>query len=375
MMKPKMKGSVARSTVALARVALACAGLLAPLGGCTAKAHPQEEAAVYPTTSPVRTDTEVTMEYVAQIRAIQHIEIRALESGYLDSIFVDEGQAVKKGQRMFQLQPTLYVAELHKAQAEANVVQIEYQNTKKLADGNVVSASELALGRAKLDKANAAVELARAHLGFTEIHAPFDGMMDRLRVRRGSLVEDGELLTTLSDNSKMWVYFNVNEAEYLDYKSRAKAGDAAAVRLRMANEQIFAQAGQVETIEADFNNETGTIAFRATFPNPDGLLRHGETGKVLMTTPLKAALVLPQKATFDILDKKFVFVVDNAGIVHARQIVIAKELPQVFVLKSGLTERDQVLLEGLRKVKDGDRIKIHPEDPKSVLSHLEVPAG
>jgi membrane fusion protein (multidrug efflux system) len=343
--------------------------------GCGTKTHAEEPGAVFLTTSPVRTDTESTREYVCQIRAIQHIELRALESGYLESIFVDEGQSVKRGQRMFQIVPTVYQAERQKAQAETAVAQIEYQNTKKLAASHVVSTSELALSKAKLDKANAELELAKVHLGFTDIRAPFDGIMDRLQVRRGSLVEDGELLTTLSDNSKMWVYFNVNEAEYLDYKSRASSGAAATVKLVMANGKLFANTGRVETIEADFNNETGTIAFRATFANPEGLLRHGETGKVLMTSPLKNALLLPQKATFDVMDKKFVFVIDKEGVVRARSITVAEELPQVYVIASGLTESDHVLLEGLRKVKDGDKIATRQLPPKDVISHLEVPAG
>jgi membrane fusion protein (multidrug efflux system) len=343
--------------------------------GCESKAHTQEKSAVFPTTRPVRMDTELTREYVCQIRAIQHIELRALESGYLDKIFVDEGQAVKKGQRMFQILPTLYQAELRKAEAEAAFAQIEYENTKTLADRNVVSPKELALRKARLDRAHAEAELAKVHLGFTDIRAPFDGIMDRLRVRRGSLLEEGELLTTISDNSKMWVYFNVNESEYLDYKSRASRQDAATVKLVMANGKLFPKTGTVETIEADFNNETGTIAFRATFPNPDGLLRHGETGKVIMTSPLKGALVIPQKATFEILDKKFVFVVDQDDVVRSRQIAVAAELPQIYVVESGLGEGDRVLLDGLRKVKDGDKIATTPLDPKEVLSHLEVPAG
>jgi len=343
--------------------------------GCKSHAHKEEKSAVFPTTKPVRKDTEIAREYVCQIRAIQHIELRALESGYLDKIFVDEGQVVKKGQRMFQILPTLYQAELKKAEAEAAFAQIEYENTKTLADGKVVSPKELALRKAKLDKANAELELAKVHLGFTDIRAPFDGIMDRLRVRRGSLVEEGELLTTLSDNSKMWVYFNVNEAEYLDYKSRANRNDAATVKLIMANGKPFAKTGTVETIEADFNNETGTIAFRATFPNPDGLLRHGETGKVLMTSHLKDALIVPQKATFEVLDKKFVFVVDKNDIVRTRQISVATDLPQVYVVDDGLSESDNVLLEGLRKVRDGEKISTKFLEPKDVLSHLEVPAG
>lgn len=359
-----------RPSATLALLSVAFAG-----AACHSHAERQETSAVFQLTSPIRTDTEVTREYVCQIRAIQRIELRALESGYLEKIFVDEGQAVRRGQRMFQILPTLYQAELRKAEAEAAAVEIEYRNTKTLADGHVVSPNELALAKARLDKANAVLELARVHLGFTEIKAPFDGLVDRLHVRRGSLLEEGELLTSLSDTGKMWVYFNVDEAEYLDYRTHGAQDGASSVRLVMANGKEFDARGKVETIEGEFNNETGTIAFRATFPNPRGLLRHGETGKILMSSPLKDALVVPQKATFEVLDKRYVFLVDPRGVVRARQITIAKELPQVFVVSGGLTTEDRILLEGHRKVKEGDKIATKFLEPAEVLAHLEVPAS
>jgi membrane fusion protein (multidrug efflux system) len=142
----------------------------------------------------------------------------------------------------------------------------------------------------------------------------------------------------------------------------------------MANGEIFDQPGKVETIEADFNSETGNVAFRAAFPNPNGLLRHGETGKVLMTVPLDKALIIPQKATFDVLDKKFVFVVDEKGIAHSRPITVAFELPQTYVVGTGLTENDKILVDGLRKVRDGAPVEIDLQPPVEVMKHLEVPA-
>jgi multidrug efflux pump subunit AcrA (membrane-fusion protein) len=160
------------------------------------------------------------------------------------------------------------------ATAEVYFAEIEYRNTKSLADSNVVSKNELDLAKAKLDKAKAELAFARVRLGVTKIRAPFDGIMDHFQVRLGSLIEEVDLLTTLSDNSRMWVYFNVPEAEYLDYKVKASKNDRMKVDLLMANHQRFPYPGVVETIEADFNNETGNIAFRATFPNPNGLLRH-----------------------------------------------------------------------------------------------------
>lgn len=284
--------------------------VLSLMTSCQKKEHKIEEEATFLVTTPLRLDTLVLKDYVGQIRSIQHIEIRALEKGYLQNIYVDEGQFVPKGKLMFQIMPVIYQAEMQKAQAEVNFVQLEYQNTKSLADSNIVSKNELALARAKLDMAKAELALSKAHLDFTEVRAPFDGIMDRFQVRLGSLLDEGEFLTTLSDNSKMWVYFNVPEAEYLDYATRAKSNNPLDVKLRMANNELFDQGGKVETIEADFDNETGNIAFRATFPNPKRILRHGETGNILMPVSLKNALLIPQKATFEILDKKFVYVVD-----------------------------------------------------------------
>ncbi len=340
--------------------------------GCSPKKEKKEEETKFLVTSPARMDTTTTKEYVCQIHSIQHIELRAQERGYLQKIYVDEGQSVKKGQLMFKIMPTLYEAERQKAQAEVNFAEIEYQNTKRLADSNIVAPNELALAKAKFDKAKAELALAQVHLSFTEIRAPFDGIMDRLHVRNGSLVDEGELLTTLSDNSKMWVYFNVPEAEYLEYQTSIKNDSPLKVNLVMANGKLFSQSGIVETIESEFNNETGNIAFRATFPNPTGLLRHGQTGNILINTPYQGALLIPQKSTFEILDKKYVFVIDEESRVRTRKVDIAAELPHIYIIQGGLEESDKVLLEGLRLVRENDEIHYEFVEPVEALSHLEL---
>jgi membrane fusion protein (multidrug efflux system) len=199
--------------------------------GPSASEHPHGSFLV---SSALRKDMTVTEEYVAQIQAIQHIELRAMERGYLEEIWVDEGQRVAAGQPMFKIMPRLAQAELNKAAAESEFARIEYENTKALAEKDIVSPNELALARARLAKANAEKDLASAHLGLTVVKAPFEGIMNRLEVRKGSLVEEGELLTALADNSTMWVYFNVTEAEYLDYQMQ-EHGEREPVQLRMAN--------------------------------------------------------------------------------------------------------------------------------------------
>jgi membrane fusion protein, multidrug efflux system len=337
---------------------------------CSHKDHVEHEETRFLVTNPVLKDTLIYREYVCQIRAIQHIEVRALERGYLQNIYVDEGQRVKKGQLMFQIMPMIYEAEMEKAKAEVDFAEIEFLNTKNLADSAIVSANELALANAKLNKAKAEFALAKAHLDFTRVRAPFDGIMDRFHVRLGSLVDEGELLTTLSDNSKMWVYFNVPESEYLDYITTVKAEEPQEVILQMANNLRFEYKGIVETIEAEFNNETGNIAFRSVFPNPKGILRHGETGNLLMPVILKGALIIPQEATFEILDKKYVFVVGSDNVVRTREIKTSAEIPHLYVVSEGLDEADKILVEGLRKVKNNQRIEYDFHDQNGIVAHL-----
>ncbi|RYZ43058.1 MAG: efflux RND transporter periplasmic adaptor subunit [Sphingobacteriales bacterium] len=350
-------------------------GLCALLCHTSCKSHKEEKTSETKllVTSPMRMDTTITRDYVCQIRSIRHIELRAQERGYLEKIYVDEGQFVHKGQLLFQIMPRLYEAELRKAQAEVNLVEIEYQNTKRLTDNNIVAPNELAMAKARLDRAKAELALRQVHLDFTQIRAPFDGIIDRFQARQGSLLDEGDLLTTLADNSKMWVYFNVPEAEYLEYKTRV-ANDAPEVSLVMANNQIFGRNGVVETIEADFNNETGNIPFRATFPNPMGLLRHGETGNVRMTEQVRNAVIIPQKATFEVLDKKYVYVVGKDSTVKAVEIGVGAEMEDLYVVTSGLSENDRILFEGLRKVKDNDHIAYTYHQPRSVMAHLKVAA-
>ena len=339
---------------------------------CQTKTEEKKEETKFLVTNPVVKDTTIIKDYVAQVKSIQHIELRAQERGYLQKIYVDEGQTVKQGQLLFQIMPKLYEAEMQRAQAEANFAEIEYKNTKRLADSKVVAPNELAMAKAKWDKAKAELSLTQVHLQFTEIRAPFDGIIDRFHVRLGSLVDEGDLLTELSDNSKMWVYYNVPEAEYLDYKAKIQSKEQVNVNLLMANNEIFKHAGVVSTIEADFNNETGNISFRATFPNPEGLLRHGETGNIQMKVPFKNAMLIPQKATFEVLDKKYVYVLDKNNELKSREVKIAGELPHIFIIGEGLSTGDKILLEGLRLVKENEKIEYKLEKPEYVLSHLEL---
>lgn len=344
------------------------------LVSCNSKKEEKEEVTKFTVTNPVRIDTCFTKQYVTQIKSVRNIEIRTQEKGYLQKIYVDEGQYVKAGQVLFQIMPTQFQAELLKAQAEAKGAEIELQNTKILVDKKIVSKNEQALAMAKLEQARAEVSLAKLHLSFTEIRAPFSGTIDRIPLKLGSLVDEGALLTSLSDNSQMFAYFNVSEPEYLNYQTDVKDRGETKVGLLLANEQLFKYKGNVEVIESEFNSETGNISFRARFPNSDKLLKNGESGEIQMIVPQHNALVIPQKATYEIQDKKYVFVVDKNNVVKSREITITGEMPDLYVVKSGITENEKILLEGVQKVKEDDKIKYAFQKPSEVLNHLKLKA-
>ena len=342
------------------------------LTGCAKKEQVKEEVAEYTVTNPILKDTVFTKEYVAQIQSLQNVEIRAQEKGYLETLHVDEGANVKGGQLLFNIMPKLYQAAFLKAKADARVATLELQNTKKLADKNIVSQSELAMAQAKLDEANADLSAAETHLSFTNIKAPFDGTIDRIRFKKGSFIEEGGILTTISNNSSVYAYFNMSESEYLDYKTWAKNDVNNKVGLMLSNGSMHKYKGEVETVESEFNNETGNISFRAKFPNPEYLLKHGETGRIQMVVPVKNALIIPQKATYEIQDKTFVFVVDKDNVVHSRNITIKQKLPNVYVVDSGINENDKILLDGIQTIKENDKVKPKLVSGNQVLKSLQL---
>ena len=342
---------------------------------CKDKKEEKEESVVYPVTSPVKMDTVINKEFVSQIRSERNIEIRAQEKGFLEKIYVDEGQHVQAGQVLFRIMPQLYQADVLKAKAEVAQAEIEFQNSSTLAGSNVVSINEKRMAKAKLDAAKAELNLAQTHLSFTTIRAPFSGIIDRLPLKLGSLVDEGDLLTSLSDNAGIFAYFNVSEPEYLNYQTHSAERENNQVSLIMANGEVFPNKGTIQTIEGEFDNETGNIAFRAKFPNSNQLLRNGETGKIQMTLPLKNALIIPQKATYEIQDQKYVFVVGKDGVARSKNIKVSYELPDIYVVSEGLDVGDKILLEGVQKVKDDQKVETKFQDPKKVLSSLKLQAN
>ncbi|NDA60873.1 MAG: efflux RND transporter periplasmic adaptor subunit [Chitinophagia bacterium] len=343
-------------------------GVFTGMIACKSKKENHVEVGKFQITSALQADTSVNKEYVAEIQSVQNVEIRAKVKGYIESIHADEGQRVSSGQLLFTIRPIEYEAALLKAKAEVKKCELEVQNVKILAEKNIVSKTELSLALAKLDQAKSEETLAELYVTYTKIRAPFEGIIDRLKFKQGSLIDEGTLLTSISNNRDVYAYFNVSEVEYLDFKSRNTNNNKMTAGLILANNQPHQYKGQVETIESEFDKNTGSIAFRAKFPNPGYLLKHGETGKVQLKVQLKDALLIPQKATFELQDKIYVYVVDEKNIVHTRQISIKQKLNNIYVVEDGLTVNDKFILEGIQSAKDDAAIETTWVEPRKALS-------
>ncbi|MGI4739253.1 MAG: efflux RND transporter periplasmic adaptor subunit [Janthinobacterium lividum] len=355
----------------------AAAGLLfASLGGCSAKA--EKDTVEAPVTVPVvtlKTSTQqLHRDYVVDVQAVRNVEVRAQVAGFLEQIFVDEGKPVKKGQALFRLNASAYRNKLSQAQAavasaqaQAAAVRVEGDRVRLLVEKNVIAKSEMQLLTSKVREAEARVADARAgeaaarlSLSYTLVRAPFDGVIDRIPLKVGSVVEEGTLLTTVSDLSTVFAYFDVAEGSYMNYsKARREHPElhSDSVRLTLANGDPYPLVGHIETAESEFNPNTGSIALRARFPNPDRLLKHGASGKVRLTSELPAALLLPQKAVFEIQDQNFVYVVDQAGTVHTRSFTPQTRLGDFYVVKEGLKPGERVVYEGAPELHDKQQIK------------------
>jgi RND family efflux transporter MFP subunit len=357
--------------------------VMACIGSCSSKQEGTPTRESFPVARPTVMDTVFVKEYVANIQSIQNVELRARVSGFIEKIHVDEGQAVQVGQTLFTISSQEFREELLKATAmlksaiaESKVAEVELKNTKKLVEKNIVSISELEMSEAKLEAIHAKIEEAKSvvssaqlNLSFAQVKAPFSGVINRIPNKTGSLIEEGTLLTTLSNNKEVYAYFTLSEKEYLEF-SAEKDGGNKEVLLIMADGKRYPQKGVIETVESEIDKNTGTLAFRARFPNPTQLLKHGSSGKILVNKPLKNALLIPQKSTFEMQENLYVYVVDNNNVVKMRSIVPQLRLPLLYVIQSGLSAEDNIIYEGIQRVKEGDTIVPEPVPENQQIIHV-----
>jgi membrane fusion protein (multidrug efflux system) len=354
---------------------------------CTNKQEENTERLNLPVLKLTPQSIEIQEFYVADIQAIKNVEIRNMISGFLEQIFVDEGKRVSKGQILFKINDLQYKAELATATAtlqttiaEAKTAEIEVERVKTLVDKQVVSKVELEMAKAKLAAAQAKVEEARSllqkaqlKLSYSNITAPFEGLVDRIPLKMGSLLQEGTLLTTVSDVSEVYAYFKISEKEYLQYMKHRQTdstfGGNRSIQLILADGSIYEHKGRIETIEGDFESATGSIAIRARFPNPNRLLKHGSTGKVSISNQLSNALLVPHKSVFEIQDKNYVYIIGRDNKVKLRSFVPKRRIDDYYIVESGLQAGELIVYEGIQNIKEGITIKPYPIKKDSLVAN------
>jgi len=348
--------------------------------GCTSYGQPdrpKSDTLQLPVLTLKQQDTILQTAYVADIQAIKNIEIRTRVKGFLETIYVDEGKLVKKGQPLFRINDEEYKvtlsrtkAALSNAVATAKASEVELQRVRLLVDKHVVAASELEVAAAKLAADNANIAEAKAtvtsaenHLSYTLIRAPFDGLIDRIPLKAGSLIDEGTLLTTLSDISSIYAYFSIPENEYLQYeKTRLSSPGqrSSEVKLILADGSNYTHTGTIETVEGEIEQNTGSIDYRALFPNPQRLLRHGATGKLYLSNKIADVLLIPQRSAFDIQDRTYVYVVNKDNTLRTQRFVPLTRLGGNYLVREGLHADDRILYEGAQNVREGMTIRPQP---------------
>ena len=339
------------------------------------------------------TPATLNSSYPATIRGRQDVEIRPNVSGFITKLCVDEGAVVKKGQTLFLIDPVQFEAAVNVARATVNVAEanvstakLTAENKRELAKKNIISEYDLQMAENTLASQEAALAQARAqlinaekNLSYTEVTSPSDGVVGTFPYRVGSLVSPSSAtpLTTVSDISEMYVYFSMNEKQILDMIRQADGSTSGVlnglpeVELQLADGTIYPEKGKISTLSGVIDQTTGSASIRATFKNPGQLLRSGGSGNIMIPVENEAAIIIPQKATYELQDKKFVFVVTDSSTVVSTEIkVLPQTNGQQYVVSSGLKPGDRIVTEGVgTSVRNG--MKINPITPEEASARLQ----
>ncbi|WP_369803425.1 efflux RND transporter periplasmic adaptor subunit [Flavobacterium sp. LM4] len=335
---------------------------------------------VLPVAAITSENTTTDNEYPASIQGTVDVEIRPQVSGNLDRVLVDEGAYVSKGQTLFKINERTFreqlnnaLASLHAAEAALINAQLEVDKLTPLVQNKVVSDYQLKTAKASqkiaaanIEQAKAMVASAKINLGYTNVTAPVSGYIGRLPKKQGSLVSaiDVEPLTTLSDVHEVFAYFSLGETDFINFKSQYSGnsiGDKIKklppVSLILADNNAYPQTGKIDMVDGQFDKTTGAITLRATFPNANGTLRSGNTGRIRLGLQHDDAILVPQSATIEMQDKVFVFTVDKNNKVTKMPITVVGKSGTNYLIKDGVKSGDQIVLSGIDKLQEGQVIQ------------------
>ena len=358
------------------------------LGACQDKKQEEawkgaDQVEQYPVLLIQPENAHLFTDYPVVLQGIKDVALRPKIDGFIEEIYVDEGQTVKKGQLLFKIYAPQYqqehrVAEasIKNAEAEVNNARLQVAKAKPLVDEGIISSYELAAAEyalkskeAQLTQAKANVDNAQANVGYTQVIAPFDGVIGLIPYKVGALVSSisPEPLTTLSEIGSIHAYFAMNEKEFINFIQKAgeqplkqQLASMAEVSLLLANGDAYNHKGKINTVSGQVDSQTGSVSFRAVFPNPQGVLRSGNSATIRVHEQLSEAILVPQKATFELQGKRFIYVVNAEGVVTSTAIEIMEKVPssQSFVVTSGLKFGDTIVSADIGGLREGMKIKL-----------------
>ena len=300
-------------------------------------------------------------EYPARIEGVINSDVRAKTSGYIQKVLVDEGQKVSKGQVLFKLETQSLSQDAGAAKARINVAQVEVDKLIPLVEKNIISAVQLETAKANLAQAKANYSSVSANIGYATIKSPVDGYVGTINFREGALVSPNTAtpLTTVSNISKVYAFFSLNETQYLDFLQNAegknlkeKLGNYPDVNLILANGNTYSEKGSIQTSSGQVNQNTGTVSLRAVFSNPNQLLTNGNSGKIQIPTVYENATVVPQDATFEQQGNIMIFKLGENNKAVSTLIKIKATVDNLYVVESGLKPKDKIVVSGVGKLRN-----------------------
>jgi len=367
--------------------------ILSSCGDDKAKANQQQSQVMpYNVIKLTKGATTLYSEYPARLQGVQDIDIRPMIDGYIEKVHVDEGQAVRAGQVLFTIKNPQYeqnaanaAASIKSAEAAVAAAKLQVQKTKPLVDQGIISAYEMESAQlnlnaqeANLAQARASYNNAKINVGYTSVTSPVSGVVGLLPYRLGSYVNSGtaQPLTTVSDISKIYAYFSINEKAQLAFAANApganfqeKIQQLPPIQLLLSNGEIYPKEGKVESFSGQVNVQTGSFNVRASFVNENGMLRSGSSATVRIPTHIQDAIIIPQNATTELQNKRLAYIVGEGNKVKVVAITV-RPVPggKYFVVDSGLAAGDQLIVEGIGIITEGKEIQPKVIATDSVLA-------
>ncbi|MDT0647388.1 efflux RND transporter periplasmic adaptor subunit [Zunongwangia sp. F260] len=343
----------------------------------------QQQQAQGPTPFPVlevpnRTVTGYT-SYPASLEGVVNSAVRAKVPGYITDVLVDEGQKVKKGQLLFKLETESLSQEAGAASANVNAAQVEVDKLKPLVEKNIISGVQLETAKAKLAQAQANYQSIAANIGYANIKSPVDGYVGAIPYREGTLVSPGDPmpLTTVSQINEIYAFFSMNERDYLNFLQNTEGANLSEkidnippVELQLVNGTIYDQKGEIETVTGQIDPSTGTVSFRAVFPNPNEILASGNSGQIRIPKTYENVPVVPQASSFEQQGKVYVYRVQGDSLAVSKVVEVRDRVQNLIVVASGIEVGDKIVAEGVGQLRNNTPIQPQPVSFDSIANTL-----